>query len=440
MSFFLGVILFAIGIAVTIALHEWGHMQVARMCGMRVRRYFIGFGPTVWSTSRKHTGAGGHVTEYGLKAVPLGGFCDIAGMTAQDPVTPEEDPHAMWRRPWWQRIAVLSGGVAMNLVVGILLIYIVAVAWGLPNMNADYSPRVHQTQCVPATQNEDGTLSQCAGAGPAAEAGLLSGDVITAVDGTEVEMYPEVIDLIGSAEGDTVELTVDRAGREETIVITPDIVDRRTADGSVVKQPAVGILFERPANTTVEYGPLEAIPGSLAFTGREQRPHRQPQRRQRRAEHRPQPIAHRLPQRRRERPRAQPHRQAGEESAQVQHAFRRRQVQRRGRRDRQGDAREHQRPTTNLIGQMPAEHQRHHHAHHVKREHDGGDGIRQPHLPLVNRVQPRRHRAAEHHPEHAQGQNDPRERGRHPRRAGRSGVARGGAGHGHRFRRRMRPL
>ena len=267
MSFFLGVILFAIGIAVTIALHEWGHMQVARMCGMRVRRYFIGFGPTVWSTSRKHTGAGGHVTEYGLKAVPLGGFCDIAGMTAQDPVTPEEDPHAMWRRPWWQRIAVLSGGVAMNLVVGILLIYIVAVAWGLPNMNADYSPRVHQTQCVPATQNEDGTLSQCAGAGPAAEAGLLSGDVITAVDGTEVEMYPEVIDLIGSAEGDTVELTVDRAGREETIVITPDIVDRRTADGSVVKQPAVGILFERPANTTVEYGPLEAIPGSLAFTG-----------------------------------------------------------------------------------------------------------------------------------------------------------------------------
>ena len=267
MSFFLGVILFAIGIAVTIALHEWGHMQVARMCGMRVRRYFIGFGPTVWSTSRRHTGAGGHVTEYGLKAVPLGGFCDIAGMTAQDPVTPEEDPHAMWRRPWWQRIAVLSGGVAMNLVVGILLIYIVAVAWGLPNMNADYSPRVHQTQCVPATQNEDGTLSQCAGAGPAAEAGLLSGDVITAVDGTEVEMYPEVIDLIGSAEGDTVELTVDRAGREETIVITPDIVDRRTADGSVVKQPAVGILFERPANTTVEYGPLEAIPGSLAFTG-----------------------------------------------------------------------------------------------------------------------------------------------------------------------------
>lgn len=267
MSFFLGVILFAIGIAVTIALHEWGHMQVARMCGMRVRRYFIGFGPTVWSTRRKHAGAGGHVTEYGLKAVPLGGFCDIAGMTAQDPVAPEEDEHAMWRRPWWQRIAVLSGGVAMNLVVGVLLIYVVAVAWGLPNMNADYSPRVHQTQCVPATQNEDGTLAQCAGAGPAAAAGLRAGDVITAVDGTPVEIYPQVIDLIGAAEGGTVEVTVDRGGREETIAITPDIVERRTADGSVVKQPAVGIMFERPADTTIQYGPLEAIPGAFAFTG-----------------------------------------------------------------------------------------------------------------------------------------------------------------------------
>ena len=62
MTFLFGVFLFALGIAVTIALHEWGHMQAARMFGMRVRRYFIGFGPTVWSTRRKHAGGGGHVT------------------------------------------------------------------------------------------------------------------------------------------------------------------------------------------------------------------------------------------------------------------------------------------------------------------------------------------------------------------------------------------
>ncbi len=266
MSFLLGVVLFALGIAVTIALHEWGHMRAARACGMRVRRYFIGFGPTVWSTSRRHDGAGGHVTEYGVKAVPLGGFCDIAGMTAQDPVAPEEEEHAMWRRPWWQRIAVLSGGVAMNLVVGVVLIYVVAVTWGLPNMNADYSPRVEATQCVPATQNADGTLSECSGTGPAGDAGLRAGDVITSVNGREVETYPQVIEAVGSSESGPIEFTVERAGTTETISVQPDVVERRTADGTVVETPAVGVLFQRPDNTLNEYTPLTAVPGTLAFT------------------------------------------------------------------------------------------------------------------------------------------------------------------------------
>ena len=72
-----GIILFALGIMLSIVLHELGHMKVAQWSGMKVRRFFVGFGPTVWSTNR-----GG--IEYGLKAVPLGGFCDIAGMTAYD--------------------------------------------------------------------------------------------------------------------------------------------------------------------------------------------------------------------------------------------------------------------------------------------------------------------------------------------------------------------
>ena len=81
MLFVLGVVLFALGIAVSIALHEAGHMYAAKAFGMRVRRYFIGFGPKVFSFRRGET-------EYGLKAIPAGGFCDIAGMTALDEVTP----------------------------------------------------------------------------------------------------------------------------------------------------------------------------------------------------------------------------------------------------------------------------------------------------------------------------------------------------------------
>jgi membrane-associated protease RseP (regulator of RpoE activity) len=83
--FVLGVVLFALGIAVSIALHEAGHMWTAKAFGMRVRRYFIGFGPKVFSFRRGET-------EYGLKAIPAGGFCDIAGMTALDEVTPRKRP------------------------------------------------------------------------------------------------------------------------------------------------------------------------------------------------------------------------------------------------------------------------------------------------------------------------------------------------------------
>ena len=109
MANILGIILFALGIGITVALHEAGHMLTARAFGMRVRRFFIGFGPRVASFSRGHT-------EYGLAAFPVGGFCDIAGMTAQDEfLTEEEEPHAMYKKPAWQRVLVMAGGIAVNL-------------------------------------------------------------------------------------------------------------------------------------------------------------------------------------------------------------------------------------------------------------------------------------------------------------------------------------
>lgn len=81
MMFVIGIALFAVAILISVALHECGHMWVARATGMKVRRYFVGFGPTLWSTRRGET-------EYGLKAVPLGGFCDIAGMTSVEELAP----------------------------------------------------------------------------------------------------------------------------------------------------------------------------------------------------------------------------------------------------------------------------------------------------------------------------------------------------------------
>src|SRR3546814_16886927 len=102
MMFALGIVLFALAILVSVALHECGHMWVARATGMKVRRYFVGFGPMVWSTHRPNKLGS---PEYGVKAVPLGGFCDIAGMTSVEARAPADRPYAMYKPRARKRLA-----------------------------------------------------------------------------------------------------------------------------------------------------------------------------------------------------------------------------------------------------------------------------------------------------------------------------------------------
>ena len=193
MVFALGVVLFAVGIAVSIALHEAGHLWTAKAFGMRVRRYFIGFGPRVFSFHRGET-------EYGLKAIPAGGFCDIAGMTALDEVTPEEAPRAFFRKPTWQRVAVLSAGSITHFIIGMLLVYALAVTSGLPNLRN--TPVVGELSCA-ADQVSTTALAPC-GPGvpaPAVAAGLEPGDRIVSIAGTPTPTWPDAVLAIRNADG-----------------------------------------------------------------------------------------------------------------------------------------------------------------------------------------------------------------------------------------------
>src|SRR5699024_12790361 len=122
--FAFGIVLFALGICVSIALHEAGHMVAAKSFGMKVRRYFVGFGPKMFSFRRGET-------EYGVKWIPLGGFCDIAGMTALDEVTADEAPRAMWRYKVWERTVVMVAGSLTHFVAGFIALYLLAPTIGL---------------------------------------------------------------------------------------------------------------------------------------------------------------------------------------------------------------------------------------------------------------------------------------------------------------------
>src|SRR5215467_3978169 len=122
-----GIVLFALIILISVCLHEAGHMLSAKRFGMKVTRYFVGFGPTLWSVKRGET-------EYGVKALPLGGFVKIVGMTPQDDdVAPEDQPRAMWRFPVWKRTIVMGAGSVTHFILAAAGIWIMAITVGLPN-------------------------------------------------------------------------------------------------------------------------------------------------------------------------------------------------------------------------------------------------------------------------------------------------------------------
>jgi len=261
MMFVLGIIAFALCILLSVALHECGHMWVARATGMKVRRYFVGFGPTVWSTRRPNKLGD---TEYGLKAVPLGGFCDIAGMTSVDEIAPEDRRYAMYLQKTWKRTAVLAAGPAMNFVVGLVLVYAIAVIWGLPNLHPPTQALVGETGCV-ASQITKDKLADCTGPGPAAEAGIRAGDVIVKVGDTPVGTFDEARTALQEASGPTT-VVYERDGQTTSAVVDVTRTQRFTGEGD---QPttvgAIGIAAAHFGPT--QYNPLSAVPATFAFTG-----------------------------------------------------------------------------------------------------------------------------------------------------------------------------
>lgn len=282
-AFVFGIVLFALCIALSIALHEAGHMLTAKAFGMRVRRFFLGFGPTVASVKRGET-------EYGIAALPFGGFCDIAGMTAMDPLTPEEEPRAMYRKPWWQRVAVMSGGIVMNLLLGFMVIYLLAVSSGIPNPYADRTPTVGELTCT-SDQVDETSLADCTGDGPAAAAGVRTGDRILTVDGDELGSFVELRDYVMERPGETIVLGIERrsggagsagvgaegdagaadADAEDStrldIPVQLDEVVRLDAEGQPFTAGAVGMSNAPVADAMKRFGPLEGIPAAGQLSG-----------------------------------------------------------------------------------------------------------------------------------------------------------------------------
>ena len=208
----LGWLIFLVALLVSVMLHETGHFVTAKRFGMKCTRYFIGFGPTLWSTWRGET-------EYGIKAFPVGGFVKIVGMTSLDEVDPEDEPRSFRRAPGWQRLIVLAAGSFMHFVIAAVLIFGLALTIGIENDNTTNLGTV--AACIPTNEQALTSGAACTSGeakSPAVLAGLKVGDQVTAFNGVAVSNWTDLSNQILKVKpGAPVSLTVERGGHPLTL-------------------------------------------------------------------------------------------------------------------------------------------------------------------------------------------------------------------------------
>ena len=203
MSGSLGVVLFVLALVVMVMIHESGHYLTARLFGMKIEEFFFGFGPRVFSWRRGET-------EYGMKAIPAGGYVKISGMNPLQTVPEEDLPRTFGAKPAWQRAIVLVAGSATHFILaGVLLIFSFMALGTIGN------PTTTLDSVSASPTARTGT------AGPAEKAGLLPGDKIVAVDGQAISSWDQLQAVIQHHPDVAVAVQVRRSGRARTFTVTP---------------------------------------------------------------------------------------------------------------------------------------------------------------------------------------------------------------------------
>jgi len=269
-----GVLILALGVLVSIALHEIGHMVPAKLFGVRVSQYMVGFGPTIWSRTRGET-------EYGFKAIPAGGYVRLTGMIppesevrpvkgtgwaaraiedarlgSVEEIIPGQEHRAFYRLAWWRKVIVMAGGPVMNLVIALVIFTAIASIHGTLVPQPVVGSVV---ACVPAV----GANGECAAGDPpsaALAAGLREGDVIVSANGVAVKDWAALSKDIRSHAGVPLTLGIERGGQTMTLTVTPTAADvaaydsngvvRHNGDGSIATTH-VGFLGMSPTEAIV---------------------------------------------------------------------------------------------------------------------------------------------------------------------------------------------
>jgi membrane-associated protease RseP (regulator of RpoE activity) len=218
------------GIIVLVMLHEAGHYWTAKRAGMKVTEFFVGFGPRLWSFRKGET-------EYGVKALPLGGYVRIIGMTSMEEIDPADEPRTYRQGTTRNRLTVVLAGVTVNAIIALLLFFVVIAGQG----------RVYAGSST--------TINRIVTNSAAAKAGLEPGDRILAANGHRVSDWGALKSEIESSANKPMTIVVKRNGQETTVVATPKLHDGQ------------GFLGVAPDVRTRDVNVLQSVPESFKAMG-----------------------------------------------------------------------------------------------------------------------------------------------------------------------------
>jgi len=228
----LGILAFVVALLLSVMVHEFGHYITARKFNMKVTEFFLGFGKRIWSFRKGET-------EYGIKAIPAGGYCKISGMTPDEAMEPGEEPRAFYIARSSKKLIVLGAGSFLHFVLGIVLLFTLLAGVGVNSLTSVVKEVVPESAAVVA--------------------GFQQGDEIRSISGEEVTDWARGVELIRASNGGELTFTVIRDGQSLDLRATP-----RLTDVGGEQRYVLGIINEVG---TMRFGILKAGKESLSITG-----------------------------------------------------------------------------------------------------------------------------------------------------------------------------
>ena len=242
-------VLVVAAIIAMIMLHELGHFLTAKWAGMKVTEYFLGFGPRLWSVRRGET-------EYGVKAIPAGGYVKIIGMSNLDKVDPADEDRTYRQKPYWRRLTVAVAGSTVHFIIAFLLLLVLFSVVGVPNYDREFSV---------------GEISRLeTGPSPAEEAGFKLGDTVLAVDGHRLT-WDEVPIYIRARPGRPVVFDVRRGTRRLELTATPVDLSKVVVKGDTAPRsgkPRGFVGIGNPSFPIERSGPIDTVSRATRGLGR----------------------------------------------------------------------------------------------------------------------------------------------------------------------------